>query len=177
MLVTMRRIAITVLVMGLSTFGAAKARADVAPANSCTATGQSCTNAPPDYQTAGTCKASTCYRFLPGPDGGRQPTPYDCLLCIADNGGGGAGGGGAGAAGSTGAGGGAGAAGSTGAGGGTTAGGASAAGSAGAPNAGSTDESGCNCVVSPARDGSAMAALMLATGALALLAERRARRG
>jgi hypothetical protein len=159
MLFAMRRIAIIGLVSWLSIFGAAEARADLAPANTCTTAGQSCTNAPPDYKTAGTCKASTCNRFVPGPDGARQPMPYDCTLCVADNGAGGGG-----TAGSTGAGGGA-------------AAGAGAAGAAGATSAGSKDESGCNCVVSPARGGSAIAALMLAIGAGALLAERRARRG
>jgi hypothetical protein len=178
MLLAMRRIAITVLALGLSTFGAVEARADVAPANTCTGPGQSCANAPPDYKTAGTCKASTCYRSLPAPDGGRQSMPYDCTLCEASNGNAGAGGGGAGAAGSAGTGaGGAGTAGSAGAGGGTAAGGASAAGSAGATSAASNDESGCNCVVSPARGGSVMAGLMLAAGAVALFFERRARRG
>lgn len=132
----------------LLTFAPCAAHADVAPADTCTSVGQSCQNAPPDYHTSGICRPSTCYRSLPGPDGGRRPMAYDCTLCTSGAGSGGAGAGG----------------------------GASAGGSGGATVETSGGDSGCACVVSPARAGGALAALLVVMGALALLVDRRSRR-
>lgn len=130
------------LCLTLSLFVAESASADVPPPDNCTTAGTTCSNAPPDYKTAGTCKASTCHKGVPGPDGGITTVPYDCLLCVAANGSGGANTGDSG----------------------TT-----------KPPAGAGD-SGCNCIVSPARAGGTMALVMLVIGSASLLSERRLRR-
>jgi MYXO-CTERM domain-containing protein len=75
--------------------GATRARADVAPPDACTAPGQTCTNAGPRYDQAGTCVATTCTKQVPSPDGGSMSMTYDCNKCTA-GGAGGSGGGGAG---------------------------------------------------------------------------------
>jgi hypothetical protein len=59
------------------------ARADVAPQDACTAPGQPCMNAAPDYHTDGTCTASTCLRTVPDGDGGVTTMEYACNLCKA----------------------------------------------------------------------------------------------
>jgi len=82
--------------VGALALDAGRARADVAPPDLCTSPGQPCQNAGPQYDSAGTCVATTCTKQVPGPDGGRMPMTYDCNLCTAN---GGAGGGGAGGAG------------------------------------------------------------------------------
>jgi hypothetical protein len=81
--------------------GATRARADVAPPDTCTAPGQSCTNAGPQFNQAGTCVATTCTRQVPSPDGGTTSMTYDCNRCTAGGTGGSGGAGAGGAGGST----------------------------------------------------------------------------
>src|SRR5262245_19364868 len=57
---------------------AVPARADLAPPDHCTAPGQPCQNAGPQFNQAGTCTATTCTRQVPAPDGGMMPMSYDC---------------------------------------------------------------------------------------------------
>jgi MYXO-CTERM domain-containing protein len=87
--------------VGALALGAGRARADIPPPDLCTSPGQPCQNAGPQYDSPGTCVATTCTKQVLGPDGGRMPMTYDCNLCAANGGagGGGAGGGGAGGAG------------------------------------------------------------------------------
>ena len=73
--------------------GATRARADVPPPDLCTAPGQSCMNAGPQFNGAGTCVATTCTKQVPAPDGGMMPMTYDCNLCKAPDAGTGGGGG------------------------------------------------------------------------------------
>ena len=68
---------------------ATRARADVPPPDLCTAPGQSCMNAGPQFNGAGTCVATTCTKQVPAPDGGMMPMTYDCNLCTAGGGDGG----------------------------------------------------------------------------------------
>jgi MYXO-CTERM domain-containing protein len=81
------------IVVGLVAFAAA-ARADLAPPDTCTAPGQPCQNAGPQYNQSGTCRAATCTKQVPAPDGGMMTMTYDCNRCEgADAGTGGSGGG------------------------------------------------------------------------------------
>jgi hypothetical protein len=77
---------------------ATRARADVPPPDLCTAPGQSCMNAGPQFNGAGTCVATTCTKQVPAPDGGMMPMTYDCNLCKAPDAGTGGGGGSSGCA-------------------------------------------------------------------------------
>jgi hypothetical protein len=61
---------------------AAPARADVAPPDACTDEGKDCENAGPNGDDSGTCRKQTCTRG--GPDGA---VTYECLRCVADDGG------------------------------------------------------------------------------------------
>jgi len=91
--------AIAVVVATLAV-GATRARADVPPPDSCTAPGQPCMTAGPQFDAAGTCVATTCTKQVPAPDGGTTSMTYDCNRCTA-GGAGGTGGASGGAAGST----------------------------------------------------------------------------
>jgi MYXO-CTERM domain-containing protein len=73
-----------------------RARADVAPPDSCTSPGQPCQNAGPQYDSPGTCLTATCTRQVPAPDGGTMSMDYDCNRCTANGGAGGNGAGGGG---------------------------------------------------------------------------------
>jgi hypothetical protein len=135
------------------------AHADVLPEDSCTAVGQSCSTAPPDFHQPGVCRDRTCTKTLPEADGALQQMQYSCPRCVANGGQGGAGG----------------------TGGGTSAGGARDAGKAdGAPDAGDPAVHGsmnCNCVITPANTANTTAALMFVAGLLAVFKGRRSRRG
>ena len=69
------------------TVGASRARADVPPPDLCTSPGQSCQNAGPQYNQAGTCVATTCTKTIPDGDGGTTTMTYDCNLCQTPDGG------------------------------------------------------------------------------------------
>jgi MYXO-CTERM domain-containing protein len=86
--------------------GEGAARADIPPADACTAPGQPCQNAGPNYDQPGSCVAATCQKGHLE-DGGVVYTPYDCHLCRGDGGSGGGGGSAAGGASATGGSGGA----------------------------------------------------------------------
>jgi len=95
-------LAAVLAVIATLTVAATRARADLAPPDSCTAPGQTCTNAGPQHDQAGTCVATTCTKQVPAPDGGTMPMTYDCNKCTAGGAGGSGGGnGGGGAGGST----------------------------------------------------------------------------
>jgi len=79
--------AIAVVVAALA-IGATRARADLAPPDSCTAPGQPCMTAGPQFDAAGTCVAMTCTRQVPAPDGGTTSMTYDCNRCTAGGAGG-----------------------------------------------------------------------------------------
>ncbi|MBK7582082.1 MAG: PEP-CTERM sorting domain-containing protein [Myxococcales bacterium] len=83
------------LSLGALTFQASSAHADVPPPNGCNTPGASCTTAPPDYKSPGTCVTSKCQKALP--DGSIE---YDCSLCVPSDAGSAGAGGGAGAGGS-----------------------------------------------------------------------------
>ena len=70
--------------VGTLALGAGRARADVAPPDSCTSPGQPCQNAGPQYDSPGSCVATTCTRQVPAPDGGMMPMTYDCNRCTAN---------------------------------------------------------------------------------------------
>ena len=75
--------------VGLLALGAGRANADVPPPDLCTSPGQPCQNAGPQYDSPGTCAATTCTKQVPGPDGGMMSMTYDCNLCTAGGGDGG----------------------------------------------------------------------------------------
>lgn len=77
--------------VGALALGAGRARADVAPPDSCTSPGQPCQNAGPQFDGAGTCVAGTCTKQVPAPDGGTMSMTYDCNRCTANGGAGGSG--------------------------------------------------------------------------------------
>jgi MYXO-CTERM domain-containing protein len=135
------------------TVGATGARADVAPPDSCTAPGQPCMNAGPQYDRAGTCVAATCTRTVPAPDGGSMSMSYACNRCQAADGGTGGGAGGAGGGGAGGN--------------GTGAGGSSSP---------TPSESSGWCAVAAHDDGQAVTPALLLAAGLVLGATRRRRR-
>ena len=94
----LRHLAAVAAVVATLAVGATRARADVPPPDLCTAPGQSCMNAGPQFNGAGTCVATTCTKQVPAPDGGMMPMTYDCNLCQAPDGGTGGGGGSSGCA-------------------------------------------------------------------------------
>lgn len=77
--------------VGTLALGAGRARADVAPPDSCTSPGQPCQNAGPQFDSAGTCVSGTCTKQVPAPDGGTMSMTYDCNRCTASGGAGGSG--------------------------------------------------------------------------------------
>jgi len=102
------------------TVGAAGARADLAPPDTCTAPSQPCQNGGDQHNQSGTCVLTTCTKQVPTGDGGLMSISYDCNRCfpVTDGGdGGGTGGAGGSGTGGTGAGGGGTGAGGSGAGG------------------------------------------------------------
>ena len=157
--------------------GAGLARADVAPPDACTAPGQPCQKAGPQYDQAGVCTTSLCTKYMPGPDGGTTMR-YNCNLCeLSDAGVGGGAGGGTG--GSPGAGGTPGTGGTPGAGGTPGTGGAGQS-TGGSPGTGGAIPNCCgpstSCAVAPSdrgRDGLGGLALLVVVG----LTLRRRRRG
>ncbi|MFL5304205.1 MAG: hypothetical protein ACJ8F1_03280 [Polyangia bacterium] len=154
------------------------ARADVPPADQCTAPGQPCQNAGAVTGPGqpGTCVAATCIKTMRSADGGFTYMPYDCHRCEAPDGGTTGGGGAAGAAGGT-----AGAAGGTAGAAGGTAGATATGGTIGSGGSSSTggtgsktmpgSSSGCAVAGLPARRGAAAGALSLAL--LTILLRRR----
>ena len=84
--------------VGALALGAGRARADVPPPDLCTSPGQPCQNAGAQYNSPGTCVATTCTKQVPAPDGGMMPMTYDCNLCKAPDAGTGGGGGSSGCA-------------------------------------------------------------------------------
>jgi MYXO-CTERM domain-containing protein len=144
---------------------AGTAAADILPPDACQNEGAVCDNAGLHGDQPGVCQKATCTRPEPKPDGGI--ISYDCLRCTPAASGGAAGTGGstageAGHAGNPGTG-------------GTAAGtGGAAAGNGGATTAPpASDDSGCNCRLTPATTERGLAALMLLAG---YAAWRRARR-
>lgn len=133
------------------------ARADLLPQDSCTAVGQTCSTAPPDFHQPGTCQARTCTKTLPEADGALKEMQYSCPRCVASGGNGGAGGNG----------------GTSSTGGARDAGRADAAPDAGDPVRGNVS---CNCVLTPERTANTTAAVLFVAGVLALLKGRRSRR-
>jgi len=90
------------------TVGAAGARADLAPPDTCTAPSQPCQNGGDQHNQSGTCVLTTCTKQVPTGDGGLMSISYDCNRCfpVTDGGdGGGTGGAGGSGTGGTGAGG------------------------------------------------------------------------
>lgn len=131
----------------------ATALADVPPPDSCLTAGDACDNAPPDYQTAGTCTESTCTKATP--DGS---TEYPCLLCIAGSAGSG-GSSGSGAGGSSGSG---------------TGGSAGSSSGTGGSAGGSSDSDDGGCAIRGTATGAASLGIVaLALGALAFGLRRR----
>lgn len=85
-------IAAAAVSLAFVTLGISSARADLAPPDACTAPGQPCHNAGPQYDQAGTCTATSCTKAVPNGNGGTTTMKYDCNLCqteAADAGGGG----------------------------------------------------------------------------------------
>jgi MYXO-CTERM domain-containing protein len=149
--------------------GVGVARADIPPADSCTAPGQPCqnagavTNAPGQ---PGTCVATTCTKQVRGADGGLTPISYDCNRCEANGGNGGNGGGSA-----TGGNGGSSA---TGTGGETATGGSSAPpGTGGSTVHTGGGSSGCSVVPGGSSDDASGALAVLLVLALAVALRRR----
>ncbi|HXJ19191.1 MAG TPA: hypothetical protein VMT03_03085 [Polyangia bacterium] len=157
------------------------ARADIAPADSCTSPGQPCQNAGAVYNAPGqpgTCVASTCTKSIRSADGGLTPISYACNLCKATGDGGtSAAGGSGGIGGSSSATGGTG--GSSSATGGTG-GGASATGGTSGPagTGGSSVHTGggsSGCSVVPGRSSDEALGLLAAAVAIGLAARLRRR--
>jgi hypothetical protein len=93
--VRFRHLAAAAAVVATFGVGATRARADLAPPDSCTAPGQPCMTAGPQFDQAGTCVAMTCTKQVPAPDGGMTTMTYDCHRCTAGGAGGANGSGGA----------------------------------------------------------------------------------
>jgi hypothetical protein len=64
-------------------FLASAARADIAPFDTCSTAGQSCTNAGPSANQSGVCTKTTCSR--PQPNG--TSAQFDCFRCFPVDGG------------------------------------------------------------------------------------------
>lgn len=137
--------------LGLGLLWSSAALADVPPPDTCETQGAPCNNAPPNYDSPGTCQAKTCSKTLPDGDGGFATHEYPCKLCVADNGSAGASGSGNGNAGAAGSG----------------------NGSAGAAGKGSSSDSGCS--LSQADGGAPAVAALAVAGLGALLLGRRKR--
>ena len=83
-----RHLSALAVVVATFAVGATRARADIAPPDQCTAHGQPCTNAGPQFDQAGTCVAMTCTKQVPAPDGGTTTMTYECNRCTAGGAGG-----------------------------------------------------------------------------------------
>ena len=144
-----RHLAAAAAMVAALAVGATRARADLAPPDTCTAPGQPCMNAGPQFNGAGTCVAMTCTKQVPAADGGTTSLTYDCNRCTA------------------------GAGGATGTGGTTATGGAGGAtGTGGSSSQPSSKSSGCT-VASEPEDGGSLGVKVSIIAGLVLLGVRR----